>query len=150
MTRVTIQLCAYLIYLFIVFLGPHLQHMEVPRLGVKSELQLPADTTATAVLDLSRVCDPHHSSQQHRILNPLSEARDRTLTPVDTSGVRNPLPQQGLPVPIYLILMSLYLNRHTCLVAPIIGSTAQSRIPHSESILTASKSSESDSFYLFL
>ena len=29
-----------------VFLGPHLQHMEVPRLGVESELQLPAYTTA--------------------------------------------------------------------------------------------------------
>ena len=33
------------IYLF-VFLGPHPAHMEVPRLGVKSELQLPAYTTA--------------------------------------------------------------------------------------------------------
>ena len=30
------------IYLFIYcFLGLHLQHMEVPRLGVESELQLP-------------------------------------------------------------------------------------------------------------
>ena len=29
------------------FLGPHLGHIEVPRLGVKSELQLPAYTTAT-------------------------------------------------------------------------------------------------------
>ena len=28
------------------FLGPHLQHMEVPSLGVKSELRLPAYTTA--------------------------------------------------------------------------------------------------------
>ena len=38
------------IYLFIIFffLGPHLWHMEVPRLGVKSELQLPAYATATA------------------------------------------------------------------------------------------------------
>ena len=26
------------IYLFIVFLGPHLWHMEVPKLGVQSEL----------------------------------------------------------------------------------------------------------------
>ena len=26
------------IYLFIVILGPHLQHMEIPRLGVESEL----------------------------------------------------------------------------------------------------------------
>ena len=31
----------------------HLWHMEVPRLGVKSELQLPAYTTATAMRDLS-------------------------------------------------------------------------------------------------
>ena len=31
------------------FLGLYLWHMEVPRLGVKSELQLPA--TATATLD---------------------------------------------------------------------------------------------------
>ena len=30
---------------FFVFLGPHLQHMEVPKLGVKSELQLPAYST---------------------------------------------------------------------------------------------------------
>ena len=40
------------------------QHMEVPRLGGKSELQLEAYTTATAMPDLSRVCDLHHSSQQ--------------------------------------------------------------------------------------
>ena len=62
------------IYLF-VFLG-HLRHMELPGVGVKSELQLPACTTATAVQDPSPVCDLYHSSLQHRILNPLSEARD--------------------------------------------------------------------------
>ena len=33
--------------------------MEVPGLGVESELQLPAYTTATATQDLSRVCDLH-------------------------------------------------------------------------------------------
>ena len=32
--------------------------MEVPRLGVESELQLPADTTATATQGPSHVCDP--------------------------------------------------------------------------------------------
>ena len=37
-----------LFYLFVVFLGPHPRYMEVPRLGVESELQLPAYTTATA------------------------------------------------------------------------------------------------------
>ena len=41
------------IYLFICFLGPLSQHMEVFRLEVKTELQLPADTTATAMQDPS-------------------------------------------------------------------------------------------------
>ena len=52
--------------------------MEVPRLGVESELQLPAYTTATATgtLDLSHICDLPHSLQQCWILNPLSKARD--------------------------------------------------------------------------
>ena len=62
-------------YLFIfVFLGPHLHHMEVPRLGVELELKLPAYATATATLDLSHVYDLYHSSRQS--LNPLSKARD--------------------------------------------------------------------------
>jgi len=52
--------------------------MEVSRLGVESELQLPACTTATATSDLSCMCDVHHSSRQSWILNALSEARDRT------------------------------------------------------------------------
>ena len=51
--------------------------MEVPGLGIKSEVQLPACTTATATLDLSHICDPSHSLWQHQILNPLSEARDQ-------------------------------------------------------------------------
>ena len=58
------------------FLGPHLRHMEVPRLGVESELQLSAYTTATATWDPSHICDLHHSSQQCQILNPQSQARD--------------------------------------------------------------------------
>ena len=50
--------------------------MEVPRLGVESELQLPAYTTAVAMPDLRWGCDLHHSLWQHWILNPLTEARD--------------------------------------------------------------------------
>ena len=73
--------------LFLVFLGPHPRHMEVPRLGVKLELQLPAYTTATATWDLSHVCDLHHTSQQCQILNPLSEVRDQTHVLMDTSRV---------------------------------------------------------------
>ena len=58
------------------FLGLHSQYMEVPRLGVKSELQLLVYTTDTATRDTSHICGPHHSSWQHQILNPLSEAWD--------------------------------------------------------------------------
>ena len=35
---------------------------EVPRLGIESELQLPAYTTATATQDPSHICDLYHSS----------------------------------------------------------------------------------------
>ena len=64
------------IYLFIVSLGLQPCHMEVPWPGVKSELQLPAYTTAIAIPDPSRICHIHYSSQQHWILDPLSGARD--------------------------------------------------------------------------
>ena len=67
--------------------GAKVRHMEVPRLGVKSELQLPAYTTAIATPDLSCVCHLHHSLQQSRILNPLSGARDGTCIFVDTNWV---------------------------------------------------------------
>ena len=50
------------IIIIIAFLGLHLRHMEVSRLGVESELQLPAYTIATAIKDLSCVCDLYHSS----------------------------------------------------------------------------------------
>ena len=52
--------------------------MEVPRLRVESELQLPAYTMATAMPDPSHICNLHHSSQQHQIFNLMREARDRT------------------------------------------------------------------------
>ena len=63
--------------------------MEVPRLGVKSELYLQAYTTATATLDPSHICKLHHSLWQRQILNPLSEASDGTCILMDTSWVLN-------------------------------------------------------------
>ena len=50
--------CCY--YYYFCFLGLHLQHMEIPKLGIKSVLQLPAYTTATQ--DLNPICDLYHSS----------------------------------------------------------------------------------------
>ena len=65
--------------------------MEVPRLWVKSELQLPGYAIAAATPDPNLVCDLHHSSVQCQILNPLSGAWDQTHILMDTSQVLNPL-----------------------------------------------------------
>ena len=65
---------------FVLFLGPQLQHMEVPRLGLKSELQLLTYTTATAMPDPNHFCDLSLSSKQRCILNPLSKARDQSTS----------------------------------------------------------------------
>ena len=60
----------FLIIFFIIFsfLQPYLWHIEVPGLGVESELQLPA--TATATPDLSHICNLYHYLGQWQILDP--------------------------------------------------------------------------------
>ena len=74
--------------LFLFFFSGQLpRHVEVPRLGVESELQFLAYATATAMRDLSLVSNLHHSSRQHQILNPLSEVRDRTRILMDSSRI---------------------------------------------------------------
>ena len=76
-------------FCFVLFFFSGLQprHVEVSRLGVKLELQLPAYATATAMLDLSGVCNLHHSSWPRWIPNQLSEAREGTCILKDTSQV---------------------------------------------------------------
>ena len=49
------QFTAFYFFLFFFFLGPQVRHMEVPRLGAESELQLPAYATATATPDLQPI-----------------------------------------------------------------------------------------------
>ena len=75
----------FFFFFFFFFLGPHLQHVDVSRLGAESELQLLA--YAIAMWDLSHICNLHHSPQQCHILNPLSGARDWTPKLLDTSWV---------------------------------------------------------------
>ena len=57
-----------MIYTYI-FFQPHLQHIEIPSLGVKLELQL---QTAS-------------QPQQHQILNPLRETRNQTRILIKTT-----------------------------------------------------------------
>ena len=76
-------LCSFFLFVF----GPHPWHLEVPRIGVELELQLRDYATATVTWDLSHVCKLRHSSRQRQILNPRSEARDRTCILMDPSQV---------------------------------------------------------------
>ena len=77
--------------------------MEVPRLGVQSELQLPAYATATAIQDPSRICDLHHSSQQCRVLNPVSEVRDGTHKLMVPSQIGLRCATTGMPTSPFII-----------------------------------------------
>ena len=69
--------------------------LEVPRLGVESELQLLSYSTTTATPDLRCLSNLCCSSLQCWILNPLSKARDHTHILKDTSQVLNPLSYNG-------------------------------------------------------
>ena len=64
-----------------------MQHMEVPRLRVESELRPLSYVSATVTLDSRHICDLYHSSWQHWIRKPLSEARDRPPVLMDVSQI---------------------------------------------------------------
>ena len=94
--------CFVLFFVFcFCFLGPHPWHMEVPGLGIKSELQRPVYATATS--DLSRVCDLHHSSWQCWILNPLNKARDQTRSLMVSSRIRFHCATAGTPFFVFFL-----------------------------------------------
>ena len=78
------------------FLGPYTWHMEVLRLGVELQLQMPAYATTTTMPDLSHICNLHCSLWQGQIFNPLSETRDQTHILTDASQVGNLLSQNKI------------------------------------------------------
>ena len=86
---------------FFVFLGLHQQHMEVPQARGPIGAVVATLATATEMPDPSLVWDLHHSSWQHRILNPLSESRDQTCDLMDTSQIHFFWVTTGTP---YLLL----------------------------------------------
>ena len=77
--------------------------MEFPRLGVESELQLLAYTTATAMPDPSHICDQHHISEQHWFFNSLSKPGIEPATSWFLVGFVSAAPQQALPHIGYLM-----------------------------------------------
>ena len=94
--------------------------MEVPKPGVKSEVQLQAYATATATPDPSHICDLCCSLRQRWILNPLSEARDQTGILMETmSGPSAPEPQwELLKIVLFLIFWGISIL-FSAVTAPI-------------------------------
>ena len=76
--------------------------MEVPRLGVESELQ--AYARATATQDLSHICNLNHSSWQCQIPDPMNKARDQAHILIDTSQIRFHCAMIGTPNFCFLLL----------------------------------------------
>ena len=72
-----ITMCTRGIFFFF-FLLPHLWHMEVPVLGIRSELQL--HSNARSELHLRLILN----LQKYRIPNPLSKHREQTCVLEDT------------------------------------------------------------------
>ena len=93
------------LFIYLVFLGPHPWHMDVPRLGADS----PAYITATAMPEQSWICDLHHHSW---ILNPVSEARHRTCLLIDTSQICLHHTTMGTPLMAF---------KYTLLLGSILG-----------------------------
>ena len=82
-------------HIFFFFLGPHLQHLEVPRLGMNWSYSCwPTHSHSNA--RSKHIRDLHHSSPQCQILNTLSEAREQILL--------DPLSHDGSSTPLYLLL----------------------------------------------
>ena len=63
----------------------------------RGQIRLPAYATATAMPDLSRVCDLHHRSCQRQIPNPLGKARDGNHVFIDTSWIHFHCTTTGTP-----------------------------------------------------
>ena len=70
-----------------------------------------AYTTAITTPDPRHVCDLHHCSQQHRIPDPLSKARDQTQVFVDASQVHYCWTMAGTPVHFLYLKESLALSQ---------------------------------------
>ena len=106
-----------LLLLLFCFLGPRLRYMEVPRLGVDLELQLPVYATATAMPDPSHVCDLQHSSWQcQSLINPLSDARNQTHNLIVPSQIRFLCATMGTPITYILLILlewSIYFLPNT-------------------------------------
>ena len=95
------------------------------------ELQLPVYTTDTATPDLSHIFDLHHSSQQRQILNPLTEARDRTCNLMDPSRVCFCGATTGTPRELGFLISSCMSCLYVLNINPLLVTSLASIFSHS-------------------
>ena len=86
-----------------VFSGRYMRHMEVPRLGVELELQLPAYPPATATPDPSHVCNLHHSSQRARFSTHWARTGIKPVSPRTLVRFVNQWAMTGIPVTLFSV-----------------------------------------------
>ena len=84
---VVLSIFMFLVCLFVFLLWPYLQHLEVPCLGIKLELQLPPMPQPQHNMGSEPHLQPTLQLDGHWILNPLNEARDQTYILMDTMSV---------------------------------------------------------------
>ena len=86
------QTCS-IFFFFFFFFCPFAISWAAPTAYGGSQARGPIRAVATGLrqshssVDPSCVCDLHHSSQQHWILNPLSKARNQTCILMDTRQI---------------------------------------------------------------
>ena len=98
-----------LLLLLFFFLGLHLWHTEVPRLGVEPELQRqPMPHPRQHQIQTLSATFAIPSSNARPLLNPLSEARDQICILMDTSPVLNSPSHNGNSV--FFFLNQLVVN----------------------------------------
>ena len=123
----SLKLCFwFLFFFFFLFRATPVAYGEVPRLRVQSELQLPDHTRATATQDPSHICDLHHISRQHQILNPLSKARDQTCIFMETSQVLHLLSHNGNS-PEWSFLKLSYIRHSSAPIQTLISFRVKGR-----------------------
>ena len=114
-----VPLCSSISFFLFINFFLHPCYLEVPSLGVKLELQLPANTIATEAQDPSCICDLHYSSWQRQIPDPLRKARDWTHILMDTSQIHFHCATIGNPLYFFLYPKSRRFLVSEILLSPV-------------------------------
>ena len=79
---------------------------------------------------MSRICNQHHSSQQHRILNPLSKSRDQTCILVDTTQIHFHCAMTGTPKFLQVLKIKIELVLESSLVKDFLYKNEYLALDH--------------------